>query len=347
MATYEITAVGRTPQQLTSPTLVEQGRLVGGFGLTETLNDAGELSMEVNMGTLTSDIKNRLVDLKQFPLEIWVYRDGVAIFKGPLVGGNISGDSVSMTARGGLFYTQYMLVETNKTFVAVDEFLIAETLINDWQDQDYGNFGVNTVGIGTSGTTSDLDIAGATEQPTVYESLMGFAEGRFDVWVDPTDSQLYFGTKGVDLSATVFLERGIHSATTQFSVAPGLVASEVFATGTGPNIDPALTATKVNTTTRQEFGRSGHGVTIDQIGDATDLSNKAQAAVDDRAEMYFKPGPGMVPVPGADWDDFESGDTVTYTFDAGLGQQTGPYRVYKRTLTVSDNGQEQISVEFV
>ena len=70
-----------------------------------------------------------------------------------MVGGNITSDSVSMTARGLLFYLYYMLVETDKTWNATDIYTIAEDMINDWQDQDYGNFGVNTVGIGTAGTT--------------------------------------------------------------------------------------------------------------------------------------------------------------------------------------------------
>ena len=347
MATYEIVAVGRTPQQLTGPTLAELGPLRGAFSLTETLNDAGEFSINVNMGTLTSDIKTRLRDLADTPMEIWVYRDSVAIFKGPVVGGNINNDNVSMTARGLLFYLYYMLVETDKTWNNIDTYTIAAEMVDDWQDQDYGNYGVSTVSVGTSGTTRDHFIAGATESPRVFDSVKAFAEGVFDFWVDPTDRELNFGAKGSDKSATVFLERGIQSPNIQFSVAPDYLASEVYATGTGPDVDPALTVTKSNTTLRQAFGRVGMGITHDPVKDSDHLDDLAQADLDDRGAMYFKPGPGMIPVPDADWDDFETGDLVTFTHDAGLGQVSGTYKLGKRTLTVGNNGQEMISVEFV
>ena len=346
MASYEIVAVGRTPNQLTGPTLQELGPLRGGFNLTETLNDAGELTMAVNMGTLTSDIKTRLRDLAAQPMEVWVYRDSTQIFRGPVVGGDITGDEVNITARGLLFYLNYMLVYQDKTWTGIDIYTIAKEMVDDWQDLDYGNFGVNTVSIGTAGITRDHFIAGATESPIVMESLKGFAEGVFDFWIDHTDGTLNFGAKGTDLSATVFLERGIQSPNIQFSVSPGQVASEVYATGTGPDVDPAITTIKSNTALRQSFGRVGLGTTHDPVKDTNHLSDLAQADLDYRDAMYFKPGPGLIPVPNADWDDFGVGDTVTYTHDAGLGQQSGTYRVGKRKLNVTGAGQELISVEF-
>ena len=139
----------------------------------------------------------------------------------------------------------------------------------------------------------------------------------------------------------------MQSPNIQFSVAPDYVASEIYATGTGPDVDPALTSTKANTTLRESFGRVGMGITHDPVKDTSHLSDLAQADLDDRDSMYFKPGPGMIPVPDADWDDFSTGDLVTFTHDAGLGQQTGTYKVGKRKLTVGEKGQEQISVEFV
>lgn len=345
-AQYEIVAVGRTPQQLTGPVLEELGPLRGGFTLTETLNDAGELSMSVNMGTLIAAIKTRLRNLRAQPMEIWVYRDSVRIFRGPVVGGDISGDSVNLTARGMLFYMHYMLVETDKSWTATDIYTIGAELVDDWQDQDYGNYGINTVGVGTAGVTRDHVIAGATETPRVFEALKNFAEGVFDFWVDPTDASLNFGTKGQDKSATVFLERGIQSPNSQFSVAPDFIASEVYATGTGPGVDPALTSVDTNTTVRTSWGRAGVGITHDPVSDQNHLDDLAAADLADRSDAYFKPGPGMIPLDNAQWDTFDNGDTVSYAHDDGLGQVSGTYRVVKRVLTVGTTGQEKISVEF-
>lgn len=345
-ATYEIVAVARTPNELTGPTLQELGPIRGVLTLTETLDDAGQLDISVNLGTLTSDIKERLRDLVAKPMEIWVYRDSVAIFQGPVVGGDISGDNVTMTARGLLFYLHYMLVETDKTWTAEDIYTITTDMIDDWQDQTYGNYGVNTVSVGTAGVTRDHFIAGATETPRVFEAIKGFAQGVFNFWIDHTDRTLQLGQRGSDLSDTVFLERGVQSPNIQFSVSPDQVASEAFATGTGPGVDTPLTTTEVNTAVRESFGRAGYGVTHDPVNDANHLADLTQADLDARASMYFKPGPGMLPVPGADWDDFGVGDTVTFTHDAGLGQQSGAFRIVKRVMGVSETGQEAISVEF-
>ena len=321
MATYEIVAAGRTPNQLTGPTLQELGPLRGAFNLTETLDDAGQLNVTVSLATLGADIKTRLRDLVAQPMEIWLYRNSTLIFQGPVVGGNIQGDSVSLTARGILFYLHYMLVETDKSWTATDIYTIAKEMVDDWQDQDYGNYGVNTVSIGTAGTTRDHTIAGATETPRVFEALKAFAEGVFNFWIDHSDRTLNFGTKGSDVSATVFLERGVQSPNIQFSVAPDLVASEAYATGTAPEQD-ALTSTQANASVRTSWGRAGVGTTHDPVSDQNHLDDLAQADLDTRASMYFRPGPGMVPVPDADWDDFVVGDTVTYTATCQPGGTT-------------------------
>lgn len=346
MARYEIVAVSRAPQQLVAPVLVELEPLKGSFSLTDVLNEPSEFTVSVSIETLTSAIKTRLLDIATNPIELWLYRDSVRIFRGGVVGGDVSGDIVNLTARDGLFYTHYMLVETDKTFAAVDIYTIGAELVDDWQDQDYGNFGLNTVSIGTSGTTRSLFVAGATESPTVYETLMGFADGSFDVWDNPVDGKLNFGTKGTDLSATVFFERGVQSANIQFSCAPGVIASEVYATGTGADVDPAILDLKTNATLRAAFGRAGVGVTLDPVKDTSHLSDLNQKQLDDRGAMYYKPAPGMLPVTGATWGDFEVGDTISYTHDSGIGLVSGTYRVDKATLAVGDSGQEMISVEF-
>lgn len=346
MAEYEVVAVQRVPNQLTGPTLTELGPLHASIDWTDVLNEAPEATFTVDVGGIQSDIKAALRDLSATPLEVWVYRDSVLQFAGPIVGGQITGKStLSLTCRGLEFYTAYMLVTADKTFTAVDQFTIVKTLIDDWQALDYGDFGIDTVTVGTSGVTQDLFIPGAEEPRQVYEALRDLAASAgFDFYVKP-DRELVLGTRGVDLTTDVFLERGIQSANIQFSVAPGTIASELFGTGTNSGKTP-ITGNAINAGLRASFGRAGYAISVDGADNAALLTGALTAALDELDDTYFAPGPGLVPVSGAGVTDFGVGDTVTYTYDAGLGQQTGGYRIRKRQVSVSNTGQEFITVEF-
>jgi hypothetical protein len=347
MATYNVVAVQRTPQSGSAPNLQELGPLEASFSYTDILNEAPEATFALDVDSLQDDIKVSLLDPVSQPLEVWVYRDSIKVFAGPLVGHEIKDEILTIAARGAEFYTAYMMVETAKTFAAVDEFTIAADLVDDWQAQTYGNYGIDTSAIGTSGTTRSLVIPGDEEPRVVYEILGETIAQDFgvDFWVDPTDGKLYLGTRGSDLTETVFLELGVKSSAVRLTVAPGAIASEVFASSTGgPTV---LTTTKSNTALRASWGRAGTPLTVDDDPDATTLGDAAQGYLDDRSDPFFVPGPELIPVAGASVEDFTAGDTVTYSFDAGLGQTTGGFRVRKRKVAVGHDGQETMAVEFV
>lgn len=349
MAEYTVVAVARTPQSATGPTLVELGPIEGSLAYTDILNEAGTATVGVSVDTLQSDIKDRLRTPDTLPLEVWVYRDATVVFAGPVVGGEIRDDIVNLNVRGLEFYSAYMVRDTDYAATTTDQYTIAKTLIDDFQALTYGDYGIETVSVGTSGTTRDYTVYGATEPRVVYELLqeLGAVDNGFDFWVNPDTRELELAaSRGSDLSASVFLERGITSSGIRFSIAPGLLASEVHAIGTGPSLDIPLSTTKSNTALRQAFGRAGTSQTFDPIENATLLGDAAQAHLDDRSDVFFVPGPALVPVVGAGVEDFGVGDLVTYTFDAGLGQVTGTYRIAKRTVTVADSGQETMTVEF-
>lgn len=347
MAQYDLVAVERTPQVSGAPTLTELGPLHATVEYTDSLNEAPEGNFQVNVNSLTSGIKAALRDPVGNPLEVWVYRDGTKVFAGPVIGGEIQSDILTLTCRGLEFYTAYMLVETDKAWSAVDQYTIATDVIDDWQGQSYGNYGIDTTAIGTSGTTRSLAIPGGEEPRIVYEVLRDLSglDNGFDWWVDPTDGDLELAaSRGSDLSASVFLELGVRSAAVRFSVAPGAIASEVHATGMGG--DPIITTSVENTTLRNSWGKAGVAVSVDDDPDSSTLTDVAQAVLDARDDVFFVPGPELIPVTGADVDDFGVGDTVTYTYDAGLGQQTGAFRILKRTVSVDANGQEIMAVTF-
>lgn len=348
MAVYTVVAVQRTPQSATAPTLAELGPLAAAIEYTDSLNEAPEGRFAVDVDSLQGDIKASLLDPLAQPLEVWVYRDSVKVFAGPVVGGEIKDSILTLTCRGLEFYTAYMLVETAKTWSTIDQYTIATDVIDDWQAQTYGNYGIDTSAIGTSGTTRSLAIPGDEEPRVVYEVLRDLSglDNGFDWWVDPTDDELKLaGSRGSDKSASVFLELGVKSSAVKFTIAPGWIASEAYASSTGG--ETVLTTSKSNTSLRNSWGRAGVALTVDDDPDAATLADAAQAVLDSRSSVFFVPGPDLIPVSGADVDDFGVGDTITYTYDAGLGQQTGEYRIRKRKVTVGPEGQEFMAVDFI
>jgi hypothetical protein len=338
--------VQRTQQSSGAPTLNELGPLECSIEYTDILNEAPEGKFTLNVDTLQADIKTSFRDLTAQPLEVWVYRDSGLVFKGPVVGGELKEKVLTVSARGAEFYTAYMLVNTEKTWTTIDQYTIATDVIDDWQALTYGNYGIDTSAIGTSGTLRSLILPGDVEPRVVYEILYELSGGDngFDWWVDQSDDELKLAAaRGSDKSSTVFLELGVVAPGIRFTVAPGFVASEVHGTSTGGTI---RTATKANTALRAAFGRSGTAISVDGDPDAALLGDLTQAHLDSRGTPFFVPGPAMIPVAGASVEDFNVGDTVTYTYDAGLGQQTGPYRIRKRRVTVTEAGQEHMAVDF-
>jgi hypothetical protein len=346
VATYSVTIVQRVPAESTGPTLTELGPLAAALTYTDELDEAPQLELSADLMGVQSNIKDALRDLLGNPIEAWVYRDSTLVFAGPVVGGDVEDRVVNLTARGLEFYLAYMLVDTNKSFTSIDQYTIAVELVDEWQALTWGDYGIDTSGVGASGTTRTLAIPGATEPRMVYEEVkaLGDLDGGFNWYVNPTTRALVLGTRGSDLSNGVFLERGVKSPNVQFAIGPGVIASDLHATGTGK---ATVTTTKANTSLRESFGRAGASVSIDGADTAALINAAAQAEIDKRASGYFAPGPGLVPVAGAGVADFGVGDTVTYSFDSGLGLQTGAFRIRKREVAVSMTGDETMSVEFV
>lgn len=350
MSVYTVVAVSRTPAQSAGPNLLELGPLLGAFTYTNNLYEPGKATVTSTVDGLISDIKTKLIDLSATPLEVWIYRDSTMVFAGPVMGGTIQDGSLTLECQDLLGYLGYMLVTTAEAWEATEQATIVKALVDDWQALDYGNFGIVTSDMGTTGTTRTQSLAGDKTPFIVLDEVLRLAkaDNGFNPYVEPATRKLKTpAARGSDLSGLVILERGVKSASVRFSVAPGLIASEVYALGTDAENTP-ITATTSNTALRAAFGRVGYAASVDATaGDTTLLSDFAAAWKAERASQLFQPSPeGLIPVSGAGIDDFEVGDTVTYAFDAGIGWQTGDYRILKKTVTVDEAGAEDIEVEF-
>ena len=347
---YEVVAVARTPQAAGAPTLVELGPLPWStLAWTRELDRPDTIDLTVAADRIADDIKARLRDLAAGPLEARVYRGSDTVAAGPIIGGRLTGPGeLSLVARGLLYYLRYMWVTADLTYTGVDQHLIAKALVDHWQALSYGNYGIVTSGVAASGTTRDrtyvrdelVNIAGAVEQ-------LGEVDGGYDVDVDPATRALLLASprQGVDRSTSVFLDaRNIADAGAGFSVAADDLASDVFTTGTDGG-QATRWSTAGDATRRAAWGRAGAAATFDGVKVQATLDAHAAAFLASRSSSWLLPAPGLIPVPDAEVGDFDVGDTVSYSFDAGLGLQSGSYRITRLRVSVDEAGQESLAVE--
>lgn len=350
---YRATVAARTPQAAAPPTLVEVGPVLDARGLSwsSELVGAGAAEFTTDPSSLPEDIRTRLRSLTEYPCELWLDRDGTRVFAGPIIGLRPGEDGdLTVTAAGLLYYLRYMLVASDLTFAAVEQFTIARTLVSQWQALAYGNYGIDTSAATTSGVTRDRTYLGTVEEHPVLlrlEQLAAVIDG-FDFWIDPQTRALELATsRGADLSASVILDRrGVTNPSAFHSVAAGDIASEAVGRSYDPDADTVLTSAAANTTLRSTFGRCAVSGTFDGVVEQATLDGHTAALLTYRGVPFFTAQPQLVPVAGAGVEDFDVGDLVTWDFDDGLGRRTEVRRVNRRRVTVSDVGQEVLDVDF-
>lgn len=347
-AAYELVAVARTPQAATGPTLTVLGPIVApSITWTDELVGPGSIAFSCEARLLQSDIRARLRDLDANPTEVRLYRDGVVVAAGFLAGYQLQGGTLSATAPGLLGYLAYMWLTSDLSYAGVDQHTIGKGLVDHWQALSYGNFGIDTSGITASGVTRVRDFK-ALEGEQVLRRLLELraVDDGFDVHVNPATRALVFSypQRGTDLSASViFDQRNIVDDGLSVSVAPGDLASEALTVGTGPAAAP-IASSPANTALRAAFGRTGVWATFDGVSVQATLDDHAQALLDARDAQLVVPSPGLVPIADVDVDGFNVGDTVKYSFDAGLGLVEATRRVTTRRVTIDEAGKETMAV---
>lgn len=354
MATFEVTLVARAPQESTAPVLTVVDRLVvESINYTDELNRPGAAQLGCPIRALSDAVKERLVNLALFPSEVWIYADSTLVWAGEIQTLGMRGQTVELGCVGLLGYTHRMGVTSDLTYTATDQFTIAAGLVDHWQDQDYGDYGIDVSGVGTSGVTRDRTYLYHELHPIGrrLEELGAVIDG-FDMHVGPESRELVlsYPDRGTDLTASVFFdERNIDSASVAVSVAPEDLVSDVSATGTSNDGSTSSTIYTARSTgaLRATYGRSWGAQTFDGVSVQATLEGHADAFLATRDEAFFQPGVTIAPRIGCDIDSFDVGDTVSYSYDAGLGRQSGSFRVAKKSVTVDLGGRQRINVEFV
>lgn len=354
MAAFEVVLVARVPAPAGPPTLAEVDWLVfDQLTYIDELNRPGSATVGCPIRSLSDASKQRLARLDQFPSEVWVNYGSTRVWAGEVQTLGLQGQSVQLNCAGLLGYTFRMGVTTDLTFAAVDQFAIARALVDHWQGLSYGNYGIDTSGVTPSGVTRDRTYL-RDELHNIGQRLqeLGAVQNGFDIHVDPTSRALVlsYPQRGIDLTASVFLDqRNIDSASVALSVAPADLVTDVSATGSYQDATGANTVTYAelaNTSLRATYGRSWSGQNFQNVTVGETVLGHGTAYLDARNRVLFQPGATIKPRVGADVRDFGPGDTISYSYDAGLGVQSGTYRVAKKTVTVDQGGDRKIGVEF-
>lgn len=345
---FAVSLVARVPSDAGSPTLVEVDRLVfDSMTYIDELNRPGNASLGCPIRSLSDAAKERLANLAQFPSEVWIYKDSDIVWAGEIQTLAVQGQSLQINCAGLLGYTWRMGITENLEFTQVDQFTVAKDLVDHWQELSYGNYGIDTSTVGVSGILRDRSYA-RDELHNIGQRLKELGEviAGFDMHVDPSTRKLVlsYPYRGVDLTASVFFDyRNIDSAAVALSVGPDDLASDGSYTG---GTECGSYVTSENADVRANYGRSWTSENFSSVTVGETMEGHGDAHLAARNDVFFQPGVTIIPRIGANIGDFEPGDAVSYSYDAGLGLQSGAYRVTKITVDVGNNGDQRIGVEF-
>ena len=347
--TYEASLVAVSYASSGPPTFTEVCGLIpiaGGVRFIDQLGLPGQLDLEVQVDSIEPVGTARLRDLSVAPCEVWLRRGGTSIvFAGPVTGCHLHDRTITITAPGLLKYLEYWMADVNVLtalngsaateymFSGIDQAVIVQRLADAWQGLAYGHDGIVTTGLSATGITRDLTLSardGKYIMPLMTE--MGGRNNGFDLSVDPNTRKLTMWSprKGTDRTtgpAAVILDRrSIGVPDLSWTVAPGQIGSEVFASSNSTQ-GVTLTSIRSNTVLRSTFGRSYISRSYQDISVQATLDDHAQRTVDDNSTQVFTAAPELLPVPGFAYGDFATGDLILYSFDGGLGEQTFTARV--------------------
>jgi hypothetical protein len=351
--TYSLVVVARRPQESTAPELLELGPLLGWSGLSweEAINGEAQATVTVDPHAQIPAVTERLADLVDAS-ELWIWRNSDLVFAGPIVGiqpqAGEAGLVATLHVRSLWHYPRRWLLAPNQTLThtGFDQFDIVRSLIDHHQSRAFGDFGI-TVSTESSGVTRDRVYVGAENHNIGQriEELAEIADG-FDFLIDPETRMLMLGHPrlGVDRSGTVILDRrNIVDPGAFMSVGPDDLTAEAHAVSPG---EVPLITSLANQDVRERFGLVGTFASYSDIVHQATLDAHVERLLDDRAQMYYQPGPELIPVAGADVDDFAAGDTIEMAYDYGFADLVTHRQVRRRRVTVSDLGDETMSVEF-
>lgn len=349
---YELVVVARIPQSAGPPSLVEVDAIRwSSLAYTDTVGEPQDLTVQCLISTVPEEILQRFRDLRSFPTELWLRRSGQIIAAGPVLGGQLTGQKLTLHSAGLLRYLARMRLDADAQYLGVDQALVAKDLVDRWQSSSSGHYGIDTSRIAPTGRPIDVTYL-RDELPVVLRVLTeaGRADGGYDLEVDPASRQLivWSPARGVDRSAgedaVVLDSRNVTSPDLVFSAADEDLASDAFVTGSKSGGDAPLFSSYSNPDVRAQYGRGAVSATFSNVADQAQLDALAKALQVARSKPLIIPGPKLRVTDDADVTAYREGDTVFLDL-AGPLSFSGPFRIKARTVSVDETGRESVDLE--
>lgn len=347
MAHYDPVLVRRVPASSGAPQLLDIGP-IRWTSLTweREVGAPGQVVVSSTVDALSDPVKAALLNLLDTPCELWLWRDGDHVHSGPVTNYQITSRRITLTSPGLLAYLNYMTLTDGYSTTANDQASIVKDLIDLYQSQSYGHYGIDTGHLTATGVTRDLEFLDS-DLKVVADLVkdLGARDNGFDLAIDPASRylQLYSPRKGDDRTATTIIDqRAIGYPSYSQSVGPGQIATEVAVSAS--TTAGAIFTTAESAGTLTTFGRATVSASINDVDSTDTLDDHAARLRDDYETPLEAITPGLLPVSGFGYGDFAEGDVVTYSYDAGLGEQTSTPRIRKLTITM-DAGTERLAVD--
>ncbi len=353
---YEAVVVARNPVLSGPATFTELDRIVPlkSIAWSKELNRDGFGSVSIAPQDLPTSVGDAVRDPANNPIELWVYRNGIKVFAGPIIGYQIQGEEHTMTlvSRSILYYLRWMLPTQDYDWsTGEDPLVIAKTLIDDWQALTYGHFDIDTSTMGTSATSRELVIRKSDLQ-TVSRIItdLQLEDTGFDFYIDPITRDFITGTPiiGSDISNTFIIDnRNLRATNIFIDMTAGDFGTYLIMSGTDPDLTAPLIAER--TSGENAFGRVGLGINFDGVLSQATLDRYADAAIQTFSLPRLQLGSQgssthIIVVEDIGPMDVTPGDTVAFQYDAGFGAFDELRDVLAVYVSAQEDGAEDVSL---
>lgn len=352
-AYHEVVLVRRTPQVSSAPTLDLIAPILpaGPLYYSREVSADGQIAVSQGVEQIHPSVSSLLIDMENNPLELWVYRGTDLVQAGPLISWQVQNETITYQARGLLYYTRYMYIWPNTIRYRkfTDQFTIVKDIIDQWQDQNYGNFGLDTSSIGTSGITRKPTYS-AQDLNSVSDVMaeLGNNDVGFDYFVNPStrEVELYYPRMGTDKSDSVILG-GLHREvpSVAYSLAARTFGNIALQTGSWHKSTQGTfvyRGEQSDSTKIVNFGRAAVADSSAELRRPSDVNDYATALLEKHNQPHWTFSNEFIVSSGGFIEDYDAGDTVTIDIDLGFENVIVEVDILTKGVRVDTAGREQV-----
>jgi hypothetical protein len=337
-----------------------------GVAFTQQLNQPGTFSGHLMLSGVNTDQFN--VDASTIPGKCGLYvdRDGILVWGGVIWGRqyNSQDQALSIQAREWISYFERRRITQTVDFDAVDQLVVAKTLIEDAQAVPYGDIGVgyNSEGETTSGILVDR-VYYSYELKNVFQAIQDLSRQSdgFDFHIDISydaitdlprkDFNTYYPRSGLvytagDPACPVFEFPAGNIVEYEYPEDGSTTANTIYAIGAGSNEGKLISSASHPTILTEGWAVLEDQVNYSDVTDPTVLANLAMGAVN----AFATPPITMKVVVPAFVDPvygtYEVGDDarIMITDDRFPNGLDAIYRIVGSSVEPGENGPERVTL---